>query len=74
MELICTHQGCDLSGSIGASAIICPCHEAGFTLTGLVAQGPARSNLTHYKVTIGASGDITVDAGTLVAAGTRATV
>ncbi len=57
MELVCTHEGCDLSGAIGASAIVCPCHEAAYALGGNVLQGPARIALTHYKCTLGAAGE-----------------
>jgi nitrite reductase/ring-hydroxylating ferredoxin subunit len=74
MELICTHEGCDLSGAIGASSIVCPCHEAAYDFGGNVLQGPARFALTHYKVTVGTAGELTVNADQIVAAGTRVAV
>ena len=74
MELVCTHEGCDLSGAIGASAIVCPCHAAAYDLGGNVLQGPARFALTHYKCSVGTTGELTVNADQIVAAGTRVAV
>ena len=74
MDLICTHAGCDMSSDIGTSSIFCPCHQSVFDFGGYVVQGQARSALTHYKVTIGTAGDVTVNADTLVAAGVRVSV
>jgi len=74
MSLICTHQGCDMSGDIGASSIFCPCHESVFDFGGHVLRGPAQATLTHYQVTVGASGDLTVNADQTVAATVRVAV
>jgi nitrite reductase/ring-hydroxylating ferredoxin subunit len=74
MELICTHEGCDLSGAIGASSIVCPCHEATYDFGGNVLQGPARVALTHYKVTVDTAGALTINADLTVPAGARVPV
>ena len=74
MDLFCTHAGCDMSSDIGASSILCPCHESVFDFAGRVQQGPARAPLTHYKVTVSASGDMTVNADTPVASTVRTAV
>jgi Rieske Fe-S protein len=74
MNLLCTHEGCDMSSDIGTSSIVCPCHESVFDFNGGVLQGPARSTLTHYKVAVDSSGAITVNADQTVSASTRVAV
>ena len=73
MSAICTHAGCildDNAQTIGAG-LLCPCHGSTFDGNGKVTQGPARSALQHYQVTIAADGSITVDGSKPVAANVR---
>jgi len=67
---------CDMSrnGSIVGSAIVCNCHNSGFSATGAVEFGPAHSPLEHYAVELAADGSITVHAGMVVGAATRTPV
>jgi len=77
MSAICTHSGCDMSGgqgTVSASGIFCNCHGSAFDADGNVLQGPARSALEHYAVTIDGAGQITVDTSQVVAAATRTPV
>ena len=68
MTAICTHAGCDLSGvngTIGADKhITCGCHGSVYSADGTVISGPAGSPLQHWKTTVAADGNITVEVGT----------
>jgi Rieske Fe-S protein len=76
MTTICTHQQCDISqsGSISTAALSCGCHGSQFDIDGNVTSGPARLPLDHFAVTIDDQGNITVQAGEVVAPDTRAAV
>lgn len=76
MTSTCTHEGCDMisQGSISASGIYCACHGSHFDVDGNRVSGPANSPLTHFEVTVDASGEITIHGGTTVDASTRTTV
>lgn len=76
MTSTCTHEGCDMisDGSVGAGGIDCACHGSRFDANGAVLRGPANSPLTHFKVTLDASGNVTVEGGTTVSASTRTAV
>lgn len=73
MTTVCTHQGCSLEDSAQtiAAGLRCPCHGSTFDGNGKVTNGPARTDLQHYQVTIGADGTITVDTNKPVAADVR---
>ncbi|MDB5284931.1 MAG: Rieske (2Fe-2S) iron-sulfur domain protein [Bacteroidota bacterium] len=48
----CTHQGCTVSYSGGASGTFnCPCHGGRFSVSGSVLSGPPPSALPKYTVT-----------------------
>jgi Rieske Fe-S protein len=67
MTSICTHAGCDMAGGGPTTTTInCHCHGSQFSLTGNVLQGPAQNPLTHFAVTVGADGTITVHGGNKV--------
>ncbi len=76
MTLICPHAGCDMSsrGSVSMQGVVCNCHGSMFDANGDVMQGPARSPLEHYLVTISAAGEITIDTSQTVDASTRVAV
>ncbi len=76
MTTICPHEQCDMTvdGSISITGVTCSCHNSTFTANGDVTQGPATSNLEHYEVVIDAGGEITIHAGKVVDASTRAAV
>lgn len=60
LSLTCTHQGCTVQKTVEVSAdglgYACPCHGAVYATDGEVMGGPARENLTRYKV-LARSGD-----------------
>jgi Rieske Fe-S protein len=76
MTTTCTHAGCDLadSGRISGSQIQCGCHGSVFDANGDVIQGPARSPLQHFAVSVDASGEITVHGSETVAEDVRVTL
>ena len=48
---ICTHAGCTVTYSNGATDLYCPCHGSIFSLNGAVQRGPATVPLPRYKIT-----------------------
>ncbi len=73
MTSTCTHAGCDMAadGSVGAEGVFCGCHGSRFDANGAVLRGPASAPLAHFKVSIDASGSVTIDGNTKVSASTR---
>jgi nitrite reductase/ring-hydroxylating ferredoxin subunit len=73
MSLICPHASCDMSsqGSVSIQAVVCNCHGSVFDGNGTVQQGPARSSLEHYAVTVSAAGAISIDTSQVVDPSTR---
>jgi cytochrome b6-f complex iron-sulfur subunit len=45
----CPHEGTNVKYSSSSNNFICPNHNSQFSNTGVVTQGPAKSNLTVYK-------------------------
>jgi Rieske Fe-S protein len=76
MSTLCTHEGCSLEDNAQtiAAGLRCPCHGSTYDGNGKVTKGPARENLQHYQVTIGADGTITVDTNKPVAGDVRAPI
>jgi Rieske Fe-S protein len=76
MTLTCTHAGCNMAmqGNVSASGVVCNCHGSRFNVTGAVTQGPAQDPLTHFAVTVDASGTITVHGDQTVASSVRTPV
>jgi cytochrome b6-f complex iron-sulfur subunit len=76
MSVICTHQGCNIgtTGSVSALGLSCSCHGSAFDPNGEVLQGPATRPLTHFAVSVDASGNITVHRDQTVGAGQRTPV
>jgi nitrite reductase/ring-hydroxylating ferredoxin subunit len=72
MSMQCTHAGCAVD--IKGSELNCPCHASRFDRSGNVLAGPAKTPLPHYKVSVDASGNITVDRFTIVSMSTRTPV
>jgi len=66
----CTHQGCTIGAPSSTGATICPCHGARFDGNGAVVQGPARTPLPHFALTV-CDGKVYVDETSEVAASTR---
>ena len=48
----CTHEGTNINYVASSNNFVCPNHNAKFSSTGVVTQGPANSNLTQYKTTL----------------------
>ena len=49
VSLTCTHQGCTVAKQADGK-LLCPCHGAVYTGEGQVILGPAKRNLSRYKV------------------------
>ena len=49
LSLTCTHQGCTVQPQ-GEAGYVCPCHGALFGPSGSVEGGPARRNLSRFRV------------------------
>ncbi|BFM40035.1 FAD-dependent oxidoreductase [Synechocystis sp. LKSZ1] len=49
LSLTCSHQGCTVAKQQDGK-FICPCHGAVYDEQGHVLQGPAKRNLTRFKV------------------------
>ncbi len=50
--IVCTHDGCELN-AVANGTINCPCHGSRYAITdGSVVQGPARTGLRTYSVTV----------------------
>ena len=49
LSLSCTHQGCTVSQQADGK-FLCPCHGALYDKDGKVLRGPAKRDLTKYKV------------------------
>ena len=69
VSAICTHSGCTNEYSGGGFS--CPCHGATFDLNGGSPTSPAHTALKHYAMCVDASGNITVNTSTSVAATLR---
>jgi Rieske Fe-S protein len=76
LTLTCTHAGCNMAvdGSVSPNGIDCACHGSQFDANGKVTRGPAQEALTHYAVTVDASGAVTVHGDQTVAATVRTPV
>lgn len=49
ISLRCTHQGCTVQKQENGT-FSCPCHGAVYDDNGKVIKGPAKENLSHYKI------------------------
>jgi isorenieratene synthase len=49
LSLTCTHQGCTV-GRRADGSFVCPCHGATYDAQGKVISGPAKRNLSRFKV------------------------
>jgi isorenieratene synthase len=49
LSLTCTHQGCTVKPQADGS-FLCPCHGARYDAAGHVMSGPARRDLTPFKI------------------------
>ena len=48
LSAICTHQSCVVQFAPTSNDLVCPCHGARFTTTGVVTMGPAALPLATY--------------------------
>ncbi len=64
----CTHLGCIVAPS--ETGFACPCHGSRFDQDGNVTGGPAPKPLPWYKLTVAPNGELEVDKGAEVTAGT----
>jgi cytochrome b6-f complex iron-sulfur subunit len=62
---VCTHQGCVPKYAGVAQQFICPCHNARFANDGAVTNGPARTPLSRYALTL-KNGRVIVDTNKLI--------
>ncbi|GMV97522.1 MAG: Rieske 2Fe-2S domain-containing protein [Phycisphaerae bacterium] len=68
VSTICTHLGCIVKTL--PEGFECPCHGSQFARDGAVTKGPAPRALAWHKVSV-AGGQVVVDEGETVPAGTR---
>lgn len=64
----CTHLGCIVGPS--ETGFACPCHGSRFDQDGNVTGGPAPKPLPWFKLSLAPNGELEIDKGTEVAAGT----
>jgi cytochrome b6-f complex iron-sulfur subunit len=64
----CTHLGCIIGPS--ATGFACPCHGSRFDQDGNVTGGPAPKPLPWYALSLAPNGELEVDKGMEVNAGT----
>jgi cytochrome b6-f complex iron-sulfur subunit len=62
---VCTHAGCVPKYAGVARQFICPCHNARFASDGAVTNGPARTPLSRYALTL-KNGRVIVDTNKLI--------
>ena len=63
---VCTHQGCIPKYAGAAKQFICACHNAKFANDGAVTNGPARTPLSRYAITL-KNGRVIVNTNKLIA-------
>lgn len=63
----CTHLGCIVAPS--ETGFACPCHGSRFDQDGNVTGGPAPKPLPWYKVSLAPNGELEIDKGTEIDAG-----
>jgi cytochrome b6-f complex iron-sulfur subunit len=68
ISLVCTHLGCIVTR--GENAFDCPCHGSRFGANGEVTAGPAPRGLRWLEISRAPDGNLVVDAGREVSAGT----
>jgi cytochrome b6-f complex iron-sulfur subunit len=59
MTAVCTHKSCVLK--VAGTKLTCPCHGSGFSNHGRVTDGPARTSLRRFRITLDESGRLIVD-------------
>ncbi|MFM2313561.1 MAG: hypothetical protein RLZZ04_2837 [Cyanobacteriota bacterium] len=47
---VCTHRGCIVDWDKSSSTLVCPCHDAKFSIEGNVIAKPATKPLSTYEV------------------------
>ncbi len=61
----CPHLGCRVPSCTSSQWFECPCHGSQYNRVGEKKAGPAPRGLAHFAFTVGASGDVVVDTGTI---------
>lgn len=61
LSVSCTHAGCAVGYTAGATSYKCPCHGSQFKLDGTVMNGPATMPLRTYSLCRRADGALVVD-------------
>jgi cytochrome b6-f complex iron-sulfur subunit len=64
----CTHLGCIITHT--PEGFVCPCHGSRFTLDGHVISGSASKTLDWFAMSLAPDGQLVVDEGEKVKAGT----
>lgn len=62
----CPHLGCRVPECATSQWFECPCHGSQYNRVGEKKAGPAPRGMDHFPVSVSASGDVTVDTGTIV--------
>ena len=62
----CPHLGCRVPECATSQWFECQCHGSQYNRVGEKKAGPAPRGMDHFPATIAASGDVTIDTGTVV--------
>jgi cytochrome b6-f complex iron-sulfur subunit len=62
----CPHLGCRVPQCVSSQWFECGCHGSQYNQVGEKKGGPAPRGMDHFPLEIAASGDVTVDTGTIV--------
>lgn len=62
----CPHLGCRVPQCESSQWFECPCHGSQYNRVGEKKGGPAPRGMDHFIVTVGATGDVTIDTANVI--------
>lgn len=62
----CVHLGCRVPTCLPSQGFECPCHGSKYNFHGEYAAGPAPRNLDRFVISVGDSGQLLIDTGTVI--------
>lgn len=62
----CVHLGCRVPICDSSQGFECPCHGSKYNFHGEYAAGPAPRNLDRFVISVGDSGQLLIDTGTVI--------
>jgi len=63
----CPHLGCRVPSCLSSQWFECPCHGSQYNRVGEKKAGPAPRGMDHFALSVGGSGDVVIDTGTVYA-------